>query len=190
MEDTSDPVRTSSYYDRHFNYFKIQTSNKTIKQLVTELKLKVRENFVRYCHYQPENFSFSSFRHTRTYRLHRELQNYLLRLSSWLYRGKNFPPSLRKTFSRINSFQNPYLDFSLVDINMNDLSSLNNLMLTVAYNKNICGGYDDNLKKEILQEFRARNIDTSEVEDTEDVLIEICTENGQPRLCCLKREPV
>ena len=187
MEDNPDPSLPSSYFYTHFKYFGIDRTGKTIKEIVLELKAKVTENFIRNCHFQPETYDFSEFRLTRTYKLQRDLINYLTRLSSWLYRGATIPPSLKKAFAKDNSFKNPYQNFSLASHTSEELKRLNNLMLSVTFNLNICSGAkNDKLQQQILEEFRKRNIDISEIENTENVLIEVLVRNKKTLACTLQ----
>lgn len=186
MEDQPDPGQPSSYYHRHLKFFKIEPANKTIKAVVTELKAKVRENFIRKCHYQPETYSFNDFRRTRSYRLYREYLSYLKRLSSWLYRESNLPVSLKKGFSRSHTFVNPYQDFCLNKVSEEELSLHNNLMLSVVFNLNICTRFpNEELRKNVLREFRKRKVDTSEVEKSTNVLVEVICIRGRDRLVLL-----
>ncbi|MGB7785780.1 MAG: hypothetical protein WBL27_06745 [Salinimicrobium sp.] len=188
MEDQPDPCQSSSFYRRHFEFFNIEPEAKTIKSLVIELKARVRESFFRRCHYQPQTYDFKDFRLTRTYRLHRELLAYLSKLSSWLYRGGTIPPSLKKAFSKGHTFVNPYEGFDLEEISEEKIPLLNNLMLCVAYNLNICSRFTDpQLRKHISNELRNRNMDVSEIEKNKDVLIEL-VKSGQKEQVVLLQE--
>lgn len=189
MEDQPDPGQASSYYHRHLKFFEIQPENKTIKTVVTELKAKVRENFIRKCHYQPETYNFKDFRRTRSYRLYREYLGYLKKLSSWLYRESNLPISLKKVFSRSHTFVNPYQDFCLNKATEEELSLLNNLMLSVVFNLNICTRFPSKeLRKNVLREFKKRKVDTSEVEKSTDILVEVISLHGRDRLVLLRED--
>ena len=174
VEDHPDPCQPSAYYLRHLEFFGINPEEKTIKTVVIEMKTRVKESFIRKCHYLPESYDFKNFRLTRTYRLHRELTSYLLKLSSWLYRGGKFPPSLKKAFSAGNTFVNPYRKFSLDQISQKRLSLLNNHMLCVAFNLNVCSRLPDHrLRKSILKEMRNRNLEVSEIEESRNMLVEL-----------------
>lgn len=190
MEDSPNPSLPSSYYTRHLDFFGISPEGKTIKQIVLELKTMVNEIFVRNCHFQPDTYQFSDFRLTRTYKLQRELCIYMLQLSSWLYRDSTFPPSLKKAFAKGNSFKNPYQDFSL-GIAGKGFKNLNNLMLSVAFNKDICSESPSRkFQKLVLREFQKRQLDISAVEKTENVLIEVVQKNHRPVLCLLQENVV
>lgn len=189
MEDQPDPGQSSSFYRRHLEYFNIHPEGQTIRAVVIQLKARVRESFIRKCHYLPEAYDFRDFRLTRTYRLYRELITYLSKLSSWLYRGGKIPPSLKKAFSRSHTFVNPYVDFSLGEIAVEDLPQLNNLMLTVAYNLNICNRFpDENFRKSILREMKRRKIPLPELENTRDVLIEVIKTGKQEQVIFLQAD--
>lgn len=188
IEDQPDPCQSSTFYRRHFEFFKIEPEAKTIKAVVVELKNRVRENFFRKCHYQPQTYDFKDFRLTQSYRLHRELLAYLSKLSSWLYRGSKIPPSLKKAFSRGHTFVNPYEGFSLEELSEEKLPLLNNLMLCVAFNLNICSRFTDpQLRKHLLQEMRNRNMDVSEIEKSKNVLIELVKKDQKEQVVLLQK---
>lgn len=187
IEDSPNPSLPSSYYTRHLDFFGISPEGKSIRQIVLELKTTVTEIFVRNCHFQPDTYHFTDLRLTRTYKLHRELCLYLQQLSSWLYRDSTFPPGLKKVFAKGNSFKNPYQDFSLGNISEKDLENLDNLMLSVAFNKDICSESPDRrFQKLVLREFKKRQLDTSTVEKTKNILIEVVQKNNKPVLCLLQ----
>lgn len=189
MEDQPDPTRPSSNYRRHLEFFNINPESRTIKAVVTELKIKVRESFIRKCHYLPQTYQFKDFRITRTYRLHKELLEYLAKLSSWLYRGNKIPASLKKAFSRSHTFVNPYEDFCSSQVSEEKLSLLNNLMLTVAFNQNICSGFpDQNLRTNILKEMKKRNLSISKIEKSENVLIEVIKTGNKEQVILLQKD--
>lgn len=189
MEDQPDPGQSSCYFRRHLEFFEIQPANKTIKAIVIELKTKVREHFIRKCHFQPETYDFKDFRLTRSYRFYREYINYLKKLSSWLYRGTGLPSSLKRAFSRSHTFVNPYQDFSFDAGMEEDLSQLNNVMLCVAFNMNVCTRLpDEDLRKNLLKEFKRRNVDTGQVEKSRKRLIEVVKICGREKLLLLQED--
>lgn len=172
IEDNPAPSRSSSYFVKHFGFFGLQPEGKTIKNIVLELKIKVREAFIRNCHLQPETYSFSDFRKSKNYRLQRELMLYLSRLSSWLYQESKYPPSLKKAFSKINCFQNPYQNFRMSG-RKRDLSVLDDLSLTIMYNLDICSSKPSTrFRTRVLEEFTRRGIDSSSIDPEERILIE------------------
>lgn len=188
IEDNPAPSRSSSYFSKHFQFFELEPEGKTIKMIVLELKLKVREAFIRSCHLEPETYSFSNFKSSRHYRLQRELLIYLSRLSSWLYRETKYPPSLKKAFSKMTSFKNPYENFSLT-ARAKDLSIIDDLRLTLMYNLDICSSSPcTKFRTRILQEFLRRGMDISSVDPEEKVLIENLSRNRKSLISPLKND--
>lgn len=188
IEDNPAPSRSSSYFSRHFRCFELEPNGKTIKTLVLELKLKVREAFIRNCHLQPETYNFSEFKNSRQYRLQRELLLYLSQLSSWLYRETKFPPTLKKAFSKMTSFRNPYENFSLTT-RAKDLSAIDDLRLTLMYNLDICSSSPSTkFRARILQEFFQRGMDISSVDPEERVLVENLSRNRKSLISPLKND--
>lgn len=190
MEDQPDPCQSSSYYRRHLDFFEVDPEEKTIKAVVVELKTKVKEDFIRKCHYYPETYDFKTFRLTRTYKLYRELINYLTKLSSWLYRGEKIPVSLKKAFSKNHSFVNPYEYLTPDALAEEGLPQLNNLMLSVAYNLNVCDLFPNpQLRDSLLKEMRSRNIDVSKIGKSTDILIEVIKKGNQEEVVLLQKDP-
>ena len=172
IEDNTAPTRSSSYFVRHFNFFEIEAEGRTIKNIVLELKLKVKESFIRSCHLQPETYSFSDFRNSKSYKLQRELTLYLSQLSSWLYHESTYPPSLKKAFSKIILFQNPYRDFYF-SRRIKNLKTRDDLSLTIMYNLDICSSRPSvKFRTRILEEFIQRGINTQQIDPEEMVLVE------------------
>lgn len=163
--------RSSSRFDMHFNYFGIDPSGKTIRTIVLDLKERGHEDFIRNCHLQ-NNYQFSDFRPTKSYKLLRELRNHLLQLSTWLFSESVIPVSLKKELNRSLRFKNPYTGFDPAKFEELSLQGVGHVTLSVLHNNNLAQLFpNQNLQKRLLQEFKRRRIDVSKTDFTEKIEI-------------------
>lgn len=100
MEDNAAPEKDSTTYEPHFNYFEIDTANKTLTELILELNAGIEDRYNCKKIIFGAAYGFSEFRFTPDYSNFRELSQYLLRLSCWLYRDKEFPEELKQALDK------------------------------------------------------------------------------------------